>query len=153
MIRARWRAPSCEPRRRRPSGTADHCPRRLPVPTAWPPCTCGRPSLATCWSCGPAMHRPGSMRCRQEAKRGGVVRDPSGPLAGAMVEVVASRQGDLDSNALRAIPRRAVTLDDGTFSVEGLEPDTWYQATAKADWHAVATGGGRPSETAVDLEM
>lgn len=84
----------------------------------------------------------------------GLVHDASGPVAGAEVRVSARAPTfSGDTFGVAGSARGTYTLDDGSFEVDGLEGDQWYDVAVVAAWHAPATGGGRPSESLVDIVM
>src|SRR6185295_10362531 len=83
----------------------------------------------------------------------GLVHDAVGPVVGAEVRVVPRAQ-TLSGDAFTVGGMRGTyTLEDGTFSVEGLESDQWYDVTVASEWHAQGAGGGRPAESVVDIAL
>jgi len=82
----------------------------------------------------------------------GRVRDAAGPVAGATIDVADHEPYDSMIQQEKP-PPSAVTQADGTFAVEGLDPDTWYFITADDPWHAEASSGGKPSESLIEIAL
>jgi hypothetical protein len=84
----------------------------------------------------------------------GLVHDAAGPIAGAEVRAHARPTGLADDGfGAMASLRGGYTQDDGTFAIEGLVSDQWYDVEVAAPWHSPGRGGGRPSESVVDVAL
>jgi protocatechuate 3,4-dioxygenase beta subunit len=84
----------------------------------------------------------------------GLVHDATGPVAGAVVKATAhvpTFSGE--SFGVGGSWRGTYTSDDGTFAIDGLQAEQWYDVDVVAEWHGEGSGGGRPSESVVDVAL